>query len=53
MTRNLRRWHRTLIALLAVVLAVVFISGMLFRQSAPTNTQLPDSLRPVSAGGQP
>ena len=52
MIRNLRRQHRTMIALLAVALAILFIASIVVRKPAPANPQLPDSLLPAANGGQ-
>ncbi|MDX2040357.1 MAG: hypothetical protein SF097_03865 [Acidobacteriota bacterium] len=52
MIRHLRRQHRTVIVLLTILLAIVFIAGMIVRKPAPVNPQLPNSLLPASTGGQ-
>lgn len=51
MIRPLRRQHRGIILVLAVVLAVVFIAGIGLRKSTPKNSRLPDTLLKTSAGG--
>ncbi|MBS1791983.1 MAG: hypothetical protein JST85_30030 [Acidobacteria bacterium] len=52
MIRPLRRQHRITILILALVLAVLFIVGLMARKPVPVNSRLPSALLQTSAGGQ-
>ena len=52
MIRPLRRLHRLLIALLAILLVVVFIAGLIVRKPIPANPQIPKTLLQTPGGGQ-
>lgn len=51
MIRPLRRAHRLTWWILAVALAVVLIYALTTRPEIPTESRLPDVLRPTGAGG--
>lgn len=51
MIRPLRRLHRVMIALLALVLVMLYIAGLIVRKPAPVNPQIPNTLLQTSTGG--
>lgn len=52
MIRQLRRLHRLMIVALTLVLAILFIAGLVVRKPIPTNPQIPNTLLQASPGGQ-
>lgn len=52
MIRPLRRQHRFVIAVLTLVLAILFIAGLMVREPIPTNPSIPNRLLQTSTGGQ-
>ncbi|MEK7832407.1 MAG: hypothetical protein AAB401_15050 [Acidobacteriota bacterium] len=52
MIRPLRRLHRLMIAVLILVLAILFIAGLIVRKPIPANPQIPNTLLQTSSGGQ-